>query len=697
MASKKTAQHPTHDKGKTEKSAPKSTRPGASERREQKPKVSVEEKTKRKLDAFPDRIDVRDWFYQPRLSPLPTQLVNLDKVPEVLDQGSEGACTGFALAAVINFLLAQRSIGRRVSPRMIYEMARRYDEWPGEEYDGSSARGAMKGWIGHGVCEYASWPPDKTGLEYFTPAVSEESQGTPGGAYFRVMHREVRDMHAALNEVGILYVTLMVHAGWNQPGPATTVISTGEADNPQEITLPIIERQGRADGGHAVAIVGYTRDGFIIQNSWGPGWGANGFALLPYEDYTLHATDVWVAQLGVPISVNLWAQGLADTGAGRQRATQMIPLSEIRPYVIDVGNNGELSSSGQYWTTEDDLRRLINEVIPERTAGWKKKRIMLYLHGGLNDEQGVAQRIVAFRDVLLENEIYPLHIMWESGHVEVLNQMLSDLFTDVDERAGGVAEWMKKLRDGLLEARDRSLELTAAVPGSAMWREMKENARLSSVHPDKKGGMEILARTLADAMAGRSDSEKKAWELHVVAHSAGSIYSAHGMPHLINSGVSFKSLHLMAPAVTVDLFKRAVLPHIKTEQCPHPSLYVLSDVGERDDVVGPYGKSLLYLVSNAFEGRRETALLGMERFISDRDPAFAHIADPEIVALCQKQIGGQPSLVVAGVDGGLAGTSRSDSHGGFDNDEWTLNTVLRRILGPRTEPKRVFTMRDLQY
>ncbi len=33
-----------------------------------------------------------------------------------------------------------------------------------------------------------------------------------------------------------------------------------------------------ARGGHAVAIVGYYKDGFIIRNSWGTGWGDNGFA-----------------------------------------------------------------------------------------------------------------------------------------------------------------------------------------------------------------------------------------------------------------------------------------------------------------------------------------------------------------------------------------------------------------------------------
>ena len=51
----------------------------------------------RKLDAFPDKIDLRDWPYQPTLAPLPDQIVNCARVPEVLNQGQEGACTGFAL------------------------------------------------------------------------------------------------------------------------------------------------------------------------------------------------------------------------------------------------------------------------------------------------------------------------------------------------------------------------------------------------------------------------------------------------------------------------------------------------------------------------------------------------------------------------------------------------------------------------
>ncbi len=70
------------------------------------------------LNAMPDSIDIRDWVYQPSLLPVPPVLVNCGRVPEILDQGQEGACTGFALAAVANYLLHNQGQERRVSTRI---------------------------------------------------------------------------------------------------------------------------------------------------------------------------------------------------------------------------------------------------------------------------------------------------------------------------------------------------------------------------------------------------------------------------------------------------------------------------------------------------------------------------------------------------------------------------------------------------
>ena len=152
---------------------------------------------RRTLDARPDTLDFRDRMFEPSLIEVPTAIPPDEflrfKVP-VLDQGVEGACTGFGLATVAHYLLTRRRVvpdATPVSPRMLYEMARRYDEWPGEAYSGSSARGAMKGWYKHGLCSADAWPyeappvkPDKTAkpakpVKGAPPAVAG---GTGGGS-----------------------------------------------------------------------------------------------------------------------------------------------------------------------------------------------------------------------------------------------------------------------------------------------------------------------------------------------------------------------------------------------------------------------------------------------------------------------------------------------------------------------------------
>ena len=135
------------------------------------------------------------------------------------------------------------------------------------------------------------------------------------------------------------------------------------------------------------------------------------------------------------------------------------------------------------------------------------------------------------------------------------------------------------------------------------------------------------------------------------------------MEHLINLGVNLKSVNFMAPAISVETFKQTMLPFIQANQCPQPTLFVLSDKAERDDkVTAVYGKSLLYLVSNAFEEEREMPLLGMERFVSKRGKAGAKFADPEMNALFQNQVDGLPSLVVAGESDQAGCKSRSRTH-----------------------------------
>lgn len=54
-----------------------------------------------------------------------------------------------------------------------------------------------------------------------------------------------------------------------------------------EIALIPIWSNGLFNGGHAVTIVGYNKDGFIIKNSWGASWADGGYAVISYDYHQL--------------------------------------------------------------------------------------------------------------------------------------------------------------------------------------------------------------------------------------------------------------------------------------------------------------------------------------------------------------------------------------------------------------------------
>src|SRR5262245_59719346 len=194
--------------------------------------------SQRMFDARPDRLDCRDLPYRRPLRSLPSQWPNTTRLKQlvpsyiqaglILDQGSEGACTGFGLACVVNYLLWTRrpqggARGRflPVSPRMLYELARQYDEWPGEKYDGSRCRVALQGWHKHGVCREQLWPDSveaRRDAVCRPPGAGWEADClTRGlGMYCPVERESVVDIQAALVDLGAVYVSARVHDGWDE-------------------------------------------------------------------------------------------------------------------------------------------------------------------------------------------------------------------------------------------------------------------------------------------------------------------------------------------------------------------------------------------------------------------------------------------------------------------------------------------------
>ena len=644
------------------------------------------------FDARPDTADFRDRMFEPTLIDVPTT-VALSRytrlgVP-VLDQGEDGACTAFALATVAHALLRTRVSGAdrtQVSTRMFYDMARRYDEWRGESYSGSSCRGAMKGWHHHGVCTESAWPYT-TGddLEPYTEMRARDASRRPLGAYFRVNHRDLVAMHAAFAEVGVLFASCAVHEGWIAP-PESGRIEW---------------REQEAVGYHAFAIVAYDDRGFWFQNSCGSDWGRKGFGHISYDEWLERGTDVWVARLAVPVQLHN-AQSTARNNSSLARQSTGYAQADLRPHIISIGNNGRLRDSGRFGTTLEDVRNIIRDDIARVTKGWAKKRVLLYAHGGLVPEQTAIQRVADYREAMLDKQIYPLCIIWKSDFWTTLGNILRDV---AKQRTDGILD---RTRDLLLDRVDDTLEpLARVLGGKAVWDEMKENAILATTAVTRgadggvqeAGGVALTARLLDEWM--RKDP---AVELHLAGHSGGAVMLAPLVQLLTTAGQiadgpargmlglgnKIASVNLWAPAITVEGFLQAYAPALASRAIDRACLFTLTDKAENDDhCAGVYHKSLLYLIAHAFEAqprswmdrrfRHGTPLAGMAHFIEDSadgSAAMRKLIRDGRLDWVQSPTSGKPE--------GSPDAANATSHGGFDDDRATLQATVTRILGQRS-------------
>jgi len=603
------------------------------------------------LNAVADPIDFRDFTYQPALVSLKEER----KPPpglNILDQGTEGACTGFGLAAVINLLTSLRGDNRWVSTRMLYEMAKKFDEWEGENYAGSSCRGAIKGWYNMGVCEQNLAPYEPNQQNWvFTIEQAKNARNTTLGAYYRLAKR-ISDFHAALNEVEAIYASATAHEGWQK----------------SQVVDGRIPHRGHAIGGHAFAIVGYNSEGFWIQNSWGPDWGKNGLALWSYEDWLENIQDAWVVRLALSTpqishltpsvgSTNQPEQGLFDRSPKR---------AEIQGHFVHI-DDGEFDQRGKYWADLSTVQQTANLVATSN----EYDHLLLYAHGGLNSIKASARRIFAMKEVFKNNRIYPFHFMYDTGLLEEIKDVVFGKKEEIDKRTGGISDFTDKL-----------IEKSTRHVGRAIWREMKNGA--------KKPFIETGAgtQTISSFLNAFDQHGAKPKKVHLVGHSTGAILLAALLLALkkLTPGFRVTTTSLLAPACTHDDFRKVYRPLINQRDkaafgIDRLTIYNLSDNLERRDTVTPfYRKSLLYLVSNAFEEMLGEKILGLQQYAR-------HL----------RRLPGAPVFRIQ-VSNGLgdpSAHSASETHGGFDNDTKTMNSVLKSVL--QKKPSFPFTESNLQY
>ncbi|WP_151996162.1 peptidoglycan-binding protein [Buttiauxella massiliensis] len=651
------------------------------------------------LNVSPDAADLRDRPYMPPPVSLPQNYPNDKEIAHsigtytkaglILDQGLEGACTGFGLACVINYLrwrmAGMPSKMESVSPRMLYKFARRFDEYEGENYDGSSCRGALKGWYNNGVCLESNWRYDTGDDALPTAGWDTDAVERTLGVYYRIDPKAITDLQAAILEIGAIYVSSYTHHGWEG-------VKTSNKPPSSHTDLPLIHYDGKPSrsGGHAFALVGFNRVGFVLQNSWGHNWGAGGFAVISYTDWLAHGMDVWVAAMGMPgvISDRLASGCGAQQLVAATGTTQGNWWDEQTAYQhsIVLGNNGRVD---RFDKLDGVTRTLQNQacVLPDtwfRQNEQPIKRLVIYAHGGLNSEGDAIKRAQAMGRYFLGNGCYPLFLIWKSGLLESLGDILADKTRPtVSPMAGSISSWLtNNISDPIIE---KTIGRPLARP---LWSEMKENAELAT---ESGRGGDLLSNALHSLASSWGDK----FELHLIGHSAGSIVLGRLLNNLEQKKLipNIKSVNLYAPACTVAFANRYYATQTKIMSRLY--LDILSDPREQEDNVATiYQKSLLYFVSNALEADLRMPILGLENVYkpeyTDWDGSSISAETltnwrnaMEISNLRERLTIHEEEKIImrrATADGTTKKT-KCASHGGFDNNIEVIEQTLKRITG----------------
>ncbi len=356
------------------------------------------------------------------------------------------------------------------------------------------------------------------------------------------------------------------------------------------------------------------------------------------------------------------AGGLRGGGGGKRLSPE--DLDALRPHVINL-NQGRFSSEGIFQTCQEDVDAIFDEFLPQALAKAKASgqplKLLFWAHGGLiaeGDGLWIAHLQVEWWK---KNNIYPLHFVWETGLFDAIKQILSG--------ARGMAAERGLPRDIWDYTTDPSIEVLARTLGGAkIWSAMKESARLAS---DDEGGATYTAKKIA-ALCKKHPGDI---ELHAVGHSAGSIFHSWFLPRAFAEGVpQLTTLHFLAPAIRVDEFKERLLAHIG-DKVKHLTMFTMKKDWEKDDSVAKiYRKSLLYLIYYALERKRKTHLLGLEHSIR-KDSAIARLFGLKGAASKKAEVVWSVSQATTG-----RSASTSKTHGGFDNNRPTMNSVARRVL-----------------
>jgi len=251
-------------------------------------KASPAKPLKHSFGWMHDQPDQRDFLFSAVRRVPATLPAAVDLRPgcsPVEDQGALGSCTGNAIVGALEFLELKDKLPYTDLSRLFVYYNERVMEHTVQSDAGAQIRDGVKSVSKQGVCSEAKWP-------YI---ISKFAVKPPAACYTEALkHRIVEyhrlttvdEMRACLAEGYPFVFGFTVYESFE----SQAVAKTG--------TVPMPRKSERVLGGHAVLGVGYNdkQKRFIVRNSWGTGWGKQGYFTIPYAYLSNPdlSSDFWV-------------------------------------------------------------------------------------------------------------------------------------------------------------------------------------------------------------------------------------------------------------------------------------------------------------------------------------------------------------------------------------------------------------------
>jgi C1A family cysteine protease len=248
----------------------------------------------RRFGWLPDLPDIRDQLYAAPMRMLGTLPAKVDLRPqcpkEVYNQGDLGSCTANAIAAAVQFDRMKQTMTPDFIPsRLFIYYNERVIEGTVNEDSGAYIRDGIKSVNKQGVCPEPEWPYVTSQFTHKPPAKCyRDALHTLATAYSRLV-RSLTQMKGCLASGYPFVFGFTVYESFE----SDAVTRSGE--------VPMPGTTEKVLGGHAVLAVGYddASSRFIVRNSWGPGWGMDGYFTMPYAYLTEEnlSDDFWTIRL----------------------------------------------------------------------------------------------------------------------------------------------------------------------------------------------------------------------------------------------------------------------------------------------------------------------------------------------------------------------------------------------------------------